>query len=122
VYPEPDSFKPERFLNRDGTVRYDPVLLAVFGYGKRICPGKPFVDATVTLFMVSHQYSQFSVSGGQIVRLVAPSTIRIRVPSQGTSTLFRVDRKADLRRPNPFSCSFTPTYEELIMADSMARR
>ncbi|KAF7354308.1 Cytochrome P450 [Mycena venus] len=41
VYPDPDSFKPERFL-LDGkvnpTVR-DPDT-AVFGFGRRVCPGR----------------------------------------------------------------------------------
>ena len=47
AYPEPDKFKPERFLNEDGTVRDDPMLSLVFGIGKRICPGRHFVEAEV---------------------------------------------------------------------------
>ena len=51
AYPEPDKFKPERFLNEDGTVRDDPKLSLVFGVGKRICPGRHLVEAT--LFIVA---------------------------------------------------------------------
>ena len=51
TYPEPDKFKPERFLDEDGTVRDDPMLTLVFGVGKRICPGRHLVDAT--LFIVA---------------------------------------------------------------------
>jgi cytochrome P450 len=51
AYPEPDKFKPERFLNEDGTVRDDPMLSLVFGVGKRICPGWHLVEAT--LFIVT---------------------------------------------------------------------
>lgn len=47
AYPEPEKFKPERFLNEDGTVRDDPMLSLVFGVGKRICPGRHLVEATV---------------------------------------------------------------------------
>jgi cytochrome P450 len=50
AYPEPDEFKPERFLNEDGTVRddrHDPALALVFGIGKRICPGRHLVEATI---------------------------------------------------------------------------
>jgi cytochrome P450 len=47
IYPDPEEFKPERFLNPDGTVRDDPTLSLVFGAGKRICPGRHFVDATI---------------------------------------------------------------------------
>ena len=50
-YPDPEEFKPERFLNEDGTVRDDPTLALVFGVGKRICPGRHLVDAT--LFIVA---------------------------------------------------------------------
>jgi len=42
-FPEPDSFKPERFMKNgqlDPTVR-DPAT-AAFGFGRRICPGRDF--------------------------------------------------------------------------------
>jgi cytochrome P450 len=47
LYPEPEEFKPERFLNKDGTVREDPAISLAFGLGKRICPGRHFVDAAI---------------------------------------------------------------------------
>jgi cytochrome P450 len=47
IYPDPEEFKPERFLNEDGSVRDDPTLSLVFDIGKRICPGRHFVDATI---------------------------------------------------------------------------
>ena len=51
LYPEPEVFNPERFLNDDGTFQDDPTIALAFGVGKRICPGRHFVDAT--LFMVA---------------------------------------------------------------------
>ena len=51
MYPDPEEFKPERFLDEDGSVRDDPALSLAFGIGKRICPGRHFVDATI--FMVA---------------------------------------------------------------------
>ena len=51
VYPEPEVFKPERFLNPNGTLRNDVTIASVFGFGKRICPGRHFVDTT--LFVVA---------------------------------------------------------------------
>ena len=53
TYPEPDVFKPERFINSDGTLRDDPVLTSVFGYGKRICPGRHLADATLFIVIAS---------------------------------------------------------------------
>jgi cytochrome P450 len=61
TYPDPEEFKPERFLNEDGSVRDDPILSLAFGIGKRICPGRHFVDAT--LFIVaSSVLSAFNVT------------------------------------------------------------
>jgi cytochrome P450 len=60
VYPEPDAFKPERFLDPDGNLREDPISLSTFGCGRRICPGRHFVD--VTLFItVAALFSVFSI-------------------------------------------------------------
>ena len=64
IYPEPDVFKPERFLNPDGSLRDDPVLTSAFGYGKRICPGRHFVDATLFIFVAS-LLSVFHIEVGQ---------------------------------------------------------
>jgi cytochrome P450 len=51
LYPDPEAFKPERFLNDDGTFHDDPVILLAYGVGRRICPGRHFVAAT--LFVVT---------------------------------------------------------------------
>lgn len=61
VYPDPEEFKPERFLNPDGTIRDDPTLSLVFGAGKRICPGRHFVDATIFI-VASSVLSVFNVT------------------------------------------------------------
>ena len=64
MYPNPENFKPERFLNEDGTVRDDPTLALAFGVGKRICPGRHLVD--VTLFIVaSSVLSAFDVTNAK---------------------------------------------------------
>ena len=52
-YSEPDVFKPERFLRPDGILLDDPILTTVFGYGKRICPGRHFADATLFIVVAS---------------------------------------------------------------------
>lgn len=53
MYPEPDVFKPERFINPDGSLREDPVLTSSFGSGKRICPGRHLADATIFIVIAS---------------------------------------------------------------------
>ena len=64
LYPEPDVFKPERFLNADGSLRDDPVLTSAFGFGKRICPGRHFVDAALFIIAASF-FSVFNIERGE---------------------------------------------------------
>ena len=61
IYPDPEEFKPERFLNEDGSVRDDPTLSLVFGNGKRVCPRRHFVDATIFI-VTSSVLSVFNVT------------------------------------------------------------
>ena len=64
VYLEPDAFKPERYLDPDGNLREDRISLSTFGCGRRICPGRHFVD--VTLFItVASLFSVFSIQKEQ---------------------------------------------------------
>ncbi|TFY55722.1 hypothetical protein EVG20_g9214 [Dentipellis fragilis] len=51
-YPEPEVFKPERFLTYDGTLTDDDVKI-VFGSGRRVCSGLHVADSTVWLLLVS---------------------------------------------------------------------
>ncbi|KAI9441778.1 cytochrome P450 [Lactarius indigo] len=61
LYPDPETFNPERFLNEDGTFRDDPMISLAFGGGKRICPARHLVN--MSLFMVAASVlSVFNVS------------------------------------------------------------
>jgi cytochrome P450 len=61
IYPHPEEFKPERFLNEDGSVRDDPTLTLAYGISKRICPGRHLVDATIFI-VASSVLSVFNVT------------------------------------------------------------
>ncbi|KAI0316282.1 cytochrome P450 [Amylostereum chailletii] len=50
-YPEPLSFKPERFISADGKFIEDSTVSAAFGFGKRKCPGRHFADASMWAFV-----------------------------------------------------------------------
>ena len=52
-FPEPEKFKPERFLSQDGKryVKDDRVI--GFGTGKRSCPGEPLARIQVFLYTTS---------------------------------------------------------------------
>ncbi|TFK41772.1 cytochrome P450 [Crucibulum laeve] len=54
VYPDAHLFKPERFLS-EGVLRPDvrDPLEFVFGFGRRICPGKHIAISTITMIVAS---------------------------------------------------------------------
>jgi hypothetical protein len=128
VYPEPEVFNPERFLKPNGTPREDTTLASVFGFGKRVCPGRHFVDAT--MFIVA-------------ATVLSVCNIEKRRDSEGTPfhftysgglvrcvKLFCLEEPRSLlsssSRPNPFPCSINPrdkSAEELIiLADDKVTR
>ncbi|KAI1788178.1 cytochrome P450 98A3 [Ganoderma leucocontextum] len=55
LYPQPDDFIPERFLDSAGKLdvhERDPADV-VFGFGRRICPGRHFAESTLFILCAS---------------------------------------------------------------------
>ncbi|KAI0061731.1 cytochrome P450 [Artomyces pyxidatus] len=104
TYPDPDEFKPERFLDADGSVRDDPALSAAFGFGKRICPGRHLVDTTMWIVAAC----VLSVYG-----------IRPAKDEHGQDMIVKPDFTGALvSSPKPFRCSIAPrdgVAEKLIL-------
>jgi len=48
IYQDPDVFVPERFLDPEVADIYNPRKV-VFGFGRRLCPGRHFADASIWL-------------------------------------------------------------------------
>ncbi|KAG1782294.1 cytochrome P450 [Suillus placidus] len=46
VYPEPDAFKPQRWIDDQGRLR-DDLTFFVFGFGRRVCPGQHVANRSV---------------------------------------------------------------------------
>ncbi|XP_051116231.1 cytochrome P450 78A5-like [Andrographis paniculata] len=51
IWPDPEIFRPERFLIADVAVMGSDLRLAPFGSGRRVCPGKTMGLATVQLWL-----------------------------------------------------------------------
>ena len=50
-FPDPHSFKPERFLDEEGKYKHDDRVIP-FGVGKRYCLGQTLAEKEVFLFLV----------------------------------------------------------------------
>jgi cytochrome P450 len=95
-YPDPEVFKPERYLTPFGDI--DPSVrdprTACFGFGRRICPGRHLADAS--LFMM-------------VSTLLATVDIVRAKDTQGNEIIPEVDvGSGALSHPKPFSWSVRP--------------
>ncbi|RPD69167.1 cytochrome P450 [Lentinus tigrinus ALCF2SS1-7] len=111
VYPDPEPFRPERFL-KDGKLDpdvQDPSAF-VFGYGRRACPGRHFAEATIFV-VISTVLQAFKIAPpldehGRPVDLLETVKMTVGVISY----------------PEPFECTIkprSPMIEALIRATSL---
>jgi len=52
VYPEPEVFNPDRFLHPSSQSAHEH-LEAVWGFGRRVCPGRTFAEGSLWLCMAN---------------------------------------------------------------------
>ncbi|EKM77722.1 hypothetical protein AGABI1DRAFT_42888 [Agaricus bisporus var. burnettii JB137-S8] len=95
VYKDPETYIPERFLKDgklDSSIR-DPST-AVFGYGRRICPGRYFALNALYL-MIAHMLAVFD--------------IKPALDENGNEKEFKADVTGGMiSQPVPFQCRIVP--------------
>lgn len=103
-YHDPMTFKPERFLETEGhEPEMDPHSI-VFGFGRRICPGRFLADNTVYL-SVGQTLAVFNIS----------NATQDGVPIKQSPAF----EPGVISHPAPFQCSIAvrgPSEEELILS------
>jgi len=98
------EFRPERFLNSDGTLnRAVPYPDAAFGFGRRVCAGQDFVHSAIWIAVVS------LLACFDFAKALDKDGVEIE-PSTNYIERF-------MSYPRPFECTITPrskAVEELI--------
>ncbi|KAF4617311.1 hypothetical protein D9613_005809 [Agrocybe pediades] len=97
-YPDPESFKPEHFMDENGNLNDDDAVLS-FGYGRRNCPGRHMASATIWLTIVS---------------VLAAFDIKKKKDETGSEmTVSPAYTDGLISHPLPFSCTITPRNESI---------
>ncbi|KAI0371374.1 cytochrome P450 [Pilatotrama ljubarskyi] len=108
VFPEPSEFRPERYLNADGSLRElerheDPSIIG-FGFGRRICPGMFFAMNSIFIGIATMLYV-FDISKSR--------------HENDEEIVPKVDFRGFISHPVPFKCDIRPRSEE---AAALVRR
>ncbi|KAJ6631104.1 cytochrome P450 [Mycena sp. CBHHK59/15] len=95
LYPDPEEFKPERFITADGTLNDN--FPPTYGFGRRACAGRSMADASVWIAIASilavYRISKAKDAAGNI----------IKVPDEYIDGL--------VTAPVPFECAIVPRNE-----------
>jgi len=94
IWDSPDEYKPERFLGPPQKDRPDPSI--VFGYGRRVCPGRFFAEETGFVYAAALLWA-FEIES-----------------IDGTATLDDIEWvDSEISPPLPFNVRFRPRNEKI---------
>ncbi|KAI0747137.1 cytochrome P450 [Daedaleopsis nitida] len=101
VFPEPDRFRPERYLTDGGMLRElerheDPAVIG-FGFGRRICPGMFFAMNSIFIGIATMLYV-FDIGRCK--------------DGNGDDVVPEVDFRGFISHPVPFECNIAPRSEQ----------
>ncbi|KLO20177.1 CyP450 monooxygenase [Schizopora paradoxa] len=99
-FPEPDAFKPERWLEPESEHGPIPVHKVAFGFGRRICPGRHWADNAVFIaiasILASFNIERAKDANGMLIQ-----------PTHNYSA-------KTVRHLDPSKCVFTPRTSKVV--------
>ncbi|KAJ8517792.1 hypothetical protein ONZ45_g5071 [Pleurotus djamor] len=103
VFPDPDAFNPDRFLDRkrNDDLGINPVPETVFGFGRRICPGRFLAIDTIWIVIAS------VISVYKLSKLTNENGEEVEPKVEYSSGLFS--------RPRPFDFKMEPLSDKAAM-------
>ncbi|KIJ27086.1 hypothetical protein M422DRAFT_236247 [Sphaerobolus stellatus SS14] len=96
LFPQPNEFRPERFLvSKKEDITCDPALSGLFGWGRRICLGRPLAESSLWI---------------QIASILAAFHLDPAKDETGKDidVSYAFDREGFELHPIPFPCFITP--------------
>jgi len=98
-YPDPEVFRPERFLSAPGKrLQRDPHKVT-FGFGRRVCPGQQLAENTIFI-MATHILSLFNI------------TKAVRDDGTAIEPIVKITNEGVVRNVDRFECSIKPRSKE----------
>ncbi|KAL5514757.1 hypothetical protein ACEPAG_2073 [Sanghuangporus baumii] len=98
MYPEPNKFKPDRWLPPSGSEQPLQSNKMAFGFGRRICPGRHFAEDSIFI---------------QVASILAVFDIQMAVDTNDDPIVPKEEYiSAFIRKPMPFKCKITPRSDK----------
>jgi hypothetical protein len=113
LFPSPEVFRPERYLHADGTYN-EAMPTAVFGFGRRICPGLHLAEASLFIVLATLLWAfdfapELDDRGEPIMPEMAPEKWSASAASCVPCARLQSCSERSLRSvPPPFKLKITP--------------
>ncbi|EIW86006.1 cytochrome P450 [Coniophora puteana RWD-64-598 SS2] len=124
-FPEPHLFKPERYLNGDGSLTDDMSHMMVFGLGRRVCPGRHLALASVwsamTCMLAAFTFEKARDSDGSEIEINPRWTIGLTRSKDCKGAVVKIGCPKHARRKRS-QRHLATDFKPFLLSQSLDRR